>query len=69
MSFVSTCFGLMKSSSSNYQLEEITRRHGLARQYYHALTACRRVRERTLALPSRYFYERRSRCVPCAWFS
>jgi hypothetical protein len=42
MSFVVTCFGLTRSSSGNYQLEEITTLHGLTRQYYHALTARRR---------------------------
>jgi hypothetical protein len=45
MSFAATCLGLRKTSSSNYQLEEITTLHGLTRQYYHAITACHRVWE------------------------
>jgi hypothetical protein len=43
MSFVANCFGLARPSSGNYQLEEITTLHGLTRQYYHAVTARRRI--------------------------
>jgi hypothetical protein len=45
MSSVATCFGLTRPSSVNYQLEEMTTLHGLTRQYYHAVTARRRIWE------------------------
>jgi hypothetical protein len=69
MSFVATCFGLTGPSSGNYQLEEISTLHGNTRQYYRAVYARRHIRVCMLVLPSCYFYVRRSRCVPCEWFS
>jgi hypothetical protein len=63
MSFLPTCFGLTRPSSGNYQLEEIITLYGFTNQHYHAVTARRRIRERMIALPSCYFYVRRSRSV------
>jgi hypothetical protein len=45
LSFVATCFGLTRPSSGKYQLEEITTLHGLTLQYYHFVTAHRRIGE------------------------
>jgi hypothetical protein len=41
MPFIATCF----EASDNYQLQEMTTLHGLTRQYYHAVTTCRRICE------------------------
>jgi hypothetical protein len=45
MSFVTTCFGLTRPSSGNFQLEKITTLHGFTRHYFHAVTARRRIWE------------------------
>jgi hypothetical protein len=37
MSFL-LMFGIKRPSSGNFQLREITKLHGLTRQYYHAVT-------------------------------
>jgi hypothetical protein len=42
VSSAANCFGLTRPSSGNYQLEDITL-HGLARRYYLAVTAHRRI--------------------------
>jgi hypothetical protein len=56
MSYVATCFGLMRSSSGNYQLEEITTLHRLTHLHYHAVTASHHVREYMLALSPCYLH-------------
>jgi hypothetical protein len=38
-------FRFKRPSSGNYQLGEITKLHGLTRQDYHDVTACRRISE------------------------
>jgi hypothetical protein len=66
MSFVTTYLGLPTPPSGNSQLEDITTLHGVTRQYYHAVSARRRIRECMLLLPSCYFYVTRSCYVTCA---
>jgi hypothetical protein len=76
MSFAATCFGLTRPSSGIYQLVEIITLYGLTRQYYHAVTARRRVWEMyartSLTLPLCTAFTLCSLCVVFlgqAWWS
>jgi hypothetical protein len=51
MSFIARCFGLMRPSLGNYQLQEITILYRLTHLYYHAITALHRMRNVCLHFP------------------
>jgi hypothetical protein len=65
IAFVATCFGLTRSSSGNYQLEEITKLYGSTRQYYYAVSAYHCIWEMYTRTSLMLFYVRCSRCVLC----